>query len=93
MATKSVQVELSGITPLLMHRYPMEEIEAIDKKPPAEQAEIAAYRVPAGEHEGQLYVPGIALRQALVAGGTFSKGKGRASLQKVVSACVMVTPE
>jgi len=93
MATKSVRIELTGITPLLMHRYPMEEIEAIAKKTPAEQAEIAAYRVPAGEYAGQLYVPGIALRQALVAGGVFSKGKGRASLQKSVSACVMVMPE
>jgi hypothetical protein len=67
----------------------MEPIEALDKKPKEEQAELAAYRTPKGE----LYVPGVALQRALVGGATYSKGKGRASLQKPAAACLMVDPE
>jgi hypothetical protein len=71
-----------------MHRYPLEPVEGQDKLAPAEQAELAAYR-----HGGVLYVPGIALQRALVAAAAFSKGKGRATLQKPVAACLMVDPE
>src|SRR5262249_37918786 len=60
------------------------------KKTPAEQAEIAAYRIP---QSGNLYIPGVALQRAIVGGAAFSKGKGRATLQKPVAACVFVTPE
>jgi len=72
-----------------MHRFPEEPVEALEKKTPGEQAEIAAYRTP----DGLLYVPGIAVQRCLVAAATFSKGKGRASLQKIVAAGVFVTPE
>ncbi len=33
------------------------------------------------------------MQRALVRSATFSKGKGRATLQKIVAACVMVGPE
>ncbi len=89
MAIVQTDVTIKGITALLMHRFPLESIEAIDKKSMQEQAEIAAYRTV----DGELYIPGIAIQRALVAGATFSKGKGRASLQKVVAACVLVNPE
>lgn len=90
MATKRVQVSIKGKSPLLMHRFPLEPIEALEKKPPMEQAEIAAYRCP---DTGELYIPGIAIQRALIAGATFTKGKGRASLQKEVAASVFVSPE
>jgi hypothetical protein len=83
-------VELKGISPLLMHAYPLVPIEALEKKPPEEQAELAAYRDPDTKN---LYLPAIALQRALVNGATFSKGKGRSSLQKSVAACVFVTPD
>lgn len=89
MATKKVGVSIKGISALLMHRYPLVPIEALEKKPVEEQAELAAYRTP----DSQLYVPGIAIQRALVQGATFSKGKGRGSLQKIVCACVMIDPE
>jgi hypothetical protein len=66
----------------------MVPIEALEKKTGAEQAEIAAYRNPKGE----LYLPATALQRAVVAAAAFSKGKGRASLQKQVAACVMIDP-
>ena len=46
MATANVKVKIEGVAPLLMHRFPMEPIEAIEKKTPEEQAEISAYRIP-----------------------------------------------
>lgn len=82
-------VEIKGIYALLMHRFPMEEIEAIEKKTPEEQAEIFAYRMP----DEELYIPSVCLQRSLINSGGYSKGKGRASLTKTVAACVFVNPE
>lgn len=87
--TKQIEVTIKGKSPLMMHAYPMVPIEALEKKPPEEQAELSAYRDPKGE----LYIPGVGLQRALIAGATYSKGKGRASLQKAAAACFMVDPE
>ena len=46
MSIQKVQVVIAGITPLLMHRYPIDPIENIEKKTREEQAELAAYRMP-----------------------------------------------
>jgi len=86
---QTVRVEIEGVTALLMHQFPMQPIEALEKKPIGEQAKLAAYL---DEHE-ILYVPGIAIQRALIGGATYSKGKGRSSLQKNVAACVSVSPE
>jgi len=89
MSLQKVEVGIKGKSPLLMHRFPLEPIEALEKRTPDEQAEIAAYR-----HEsGELYIPGVAVQRALIGGAIYSKGKGRSSLQKTVAACVIVTPE
>jgi hypothetical protein len=90
MSINSASVTIKGTSGLLMHRFPLEPVEAIEKKTPAEQAEIAAYRHPTSN---ELYIPGGCLQRALVAGATFSKGKGRATLQKTAAACLAVTPE
>ncbi len=90
MAIQKVDVKLQGISPLLMHSFPMVPIEAVEKKTPEEQAELATYRDP---DSNDLYIPGINLQRAFVSGATYSKGKGRASLQKPTAACLQVTPE
>jgi len=90
MANNRVNVKIRGISPLLMHRFPLEPIQAIEKKSREEQAEIAAYRD--GETQ-ELYIPGVAIQRALIAAATYSKGKGRATLQKPVAACVFVDPD
>ena len=87
---KSVKVTIKGQTPLLMHAFPMEPIEAMEKKTKEEQAELAAYRDP--DTKG-LYVPGVAIQRGLIGAATYSKGKGRGSLQKAAAACLMVSPE
>lgn len=84
-----VTVKIKGTSALLMHRYPMEPIVALEKKPKEDQAELAAYRTAGGE----LYVPGVNLQRSFVGAATYSKGKGRASLQKPAAACLMVDPE
>jgi len=87
---KEIAVTITGTSALLMHRFPLEPVDAIEKKSPEEQAEIAAYRIP---DTGELYLPGTSLQRALVEGATYSKGKGRASLTKVAAACLFVSPE
>jgi hypothetical protein len=87
MAQK-VMVSIKGLPPgLLMHRFPLEQIVGLEKKPADEQAEYSCYR---NAETQELYIPGPALQQALVAAATYSKGKGRGSLQKVVAASVFV---
>ena len=87
---KQIKCIIKGETPLLMHRFPLEKIEALENKSIEEQAEIAAYR---DAETQELYVPGIAFQRALIAGAVFSKGKGRSSLQKSAAACLMIKPE
>jgi len=87
---KTAQVRIKGVTALLMHRFPLEPVEAIDKKSKEEQAKIAAYIDPETD---ELYIPGVAVQRMLVNAATYSKGKGRASLQKAAAACLMVSPE
>jgi len=73
-----------------MHQFPLVPIEALEKKTPQDQAEYAAYRDP--ETHG-LYVPGVAIQRTLIGAAMYSKGKGRASLQKQAAACLLVSPE
>jgi hypothetical protein len=86
---KTINVTIKGVYPLLMHRMPLVNINGLDKLPAEEQAEHAAYRMP----DGMLYIPGTNIQRAIISGATYSKGKSRASLQKPVAACVLVTPE
>ncbi len=90
MAVKIAQITIKGITPLLMHKYPLVPLEAIEKKTMQEQAEYAAYR---DEKTRKLYIPGLNVQRAFIAGATYSKGKGRATLQKPAAACFLVLPE
>lgn len=90
MATRTIKCKITGTSPLLMHRFPMEDIPAQEKRPREEQAEVAAYRDPDTE---ELYIPGVAFQRCLVSAAVYSKGKGRASLQKPVAACILVSPE
>lgn len=90
MSIQKVFVTIKGISPLIMHSYPLIPIEKLEMKSIEEQAELAAYRDPDTE---ELYIPGVNIQRALIAAAVYSKGKGRATLQKPVAACVLVTPE
>jgi hypothetical protein len=88
--TKTIRCEITGMSALLMHAFPMVPVEALEKKTPEEQAEHAVYRIPGSR---ELYIPAVAVQRALIAGAGFSKGKGRATLAKPVAACVIIDPE
>jgi len=88
MAKATVTIE--GTSALLMKKYPEIPIEGFEKKTPQEQAELSSYRIPGSK---ELYIPGVAIQRAIVNAATYSKGKGRASLQKTAAACIMVLPE
>ena len=90
MSIDVVDIKIKGTGGMLMNHHPVEPIEAIEKKTREEQAEYATYRIP---DSGELFIPGINVRAALIQGGKYSKGKGRATLSKTVAACVMVSPE
>lgn len=86
---KTIEVKIRGISPLLMHKFPLVAIEAIQKQTPEQQAEHAAYR----DDKKQLFVPGVNLQRALISSAAYSKGKGRASLQKQAAACILIQEE
>lgn len=89
---KKISVKIKGISGLLMHAFPMCPIEnpPIEKRSVEEQAELAAYRDP---DSGMLYIPGIAIQRSFIGAAAYSKGKGRASLQKQTAACLFVFPD
>lgn len=86
---KTIAVTVKSLSPLLMHSFPLVSIEALEKKPVEEQAELAAYRDP---ETRDLYVPATNVQRCFIAGATYSKGKGRGSLQKNAAACLLVGP-
>ena len=91
MSVKSIAVKITGTSPLLMHAYPMvEPPKGWEKFSPEEQAKVAEYRDP---DTNDCYIPGVAIQRSLVGAAAYSKGKGRASLQRPVAACVLVLPE
>lgn len=86
---KTITVKIEGISPLLMHAFPLVPIEAMEKRTAEEQAELAAYR----DGNRELFIPAVNLQRTLVSAAVYSKGKGRASLQKSAAACILVSPE
>lgn len=84
---RNIRCVITGLTPLLPHRYP--KMRDCGHKTPEEQAEACVYRDP----DGNLMVPAMNVRCALVAGGKYVKVPGVGTAAKLVAACVMVTPQ
>lgn len=91
---KKVEVELTGITPLLMNspKY-MHETEQIKsgttkKLKPEEEAERGAYRL----ESGNLYVPSTAVKGCMLNSAT-NKKSGKIALKPLVAGGVVVLPE
>lgn len=86
---KSLTVEIKGVSPLLMHASRGEQPEGFKNMSPEDQAEFAAYRNPRTK---ELFIPVDNLSRALISGASYSRGRGRASLQKEVAAGVFLSP-
>jgi hypothetical protein len=85
-----LKLTITGVAPLLMHAYSDAEEAGLKNAPPKEQAEAHTYRL----ESGNLCIPQSNFMRALMSGAAYSKGKGRASLQKVVAAAVwLAEPE
>jgi len=89
MSTESLDITIEGISPLLMHRFPLMPIDGIDKMKMEDQAEHAAYR---DQDTQQLFIPCEAMQRCLINAATYSKGKRSASLQKPAAACLIISP-
>jgi hypothetical protein len=96
---KSVEVRITGLSALLMHRFP--DILEDDgpnpvtvKRKKEEAAELAAYRMPTTDgSKGNLHIPAECMRQTLVNGAAYEKGKGRSTLAKFAAAAIFVSPD
>lgn len=94
MEEKIINVELTGVTPLLMHRFAgAEEVEnpkTKRKTTTTKENDVndTLYKLP----NGKLYQPSESIRQAMVeAGKAFKQGKSNRS--KVIASFVQVRPE
>jgi len=91
-----ITVTIEGLSPLLMNRFPTESIHQTVRPTPEEQAERAAYRDPVS---GELYLPAIALRQAMIEGAalldvkSLVNAKSIRHLQDTVAGMLMIEPE
>ena len=84
---KKLTVKIVGATPLLMHAYRGTEPSELRNSTPQEQAEYHVYR---DNKTQELYIPVENIQRALISGAAYSKGKGRASLQKSVAAGLLI---
>lgn len=101
MATRLVDVEITGTTALLMHRFgEAAEIDGpndtgtrpinITHGTPRDEAERVAYR----RSDGTLYIPGAAIARLLrEAGGAHKQRGSRRSVKYLVPAAVLVTDD
>lgn len=92
-----VEVRIKGVSPLLMSRFTSDGGDGapkpmVNKRDEVEAAESRAYRIVGGKTDSNLYVPAECLRQALVNGAAYEKGRGRSSLSKFAAATIFVEP-
>ena len=95
--TRTVTVELTGKTPILMNnpRSMMFEEEAkgsvvstTKKRDPVAEAETRAYRM----KDGTLYIPAEAIKGCLVNAASYKKF-GKYSAKPIVAGCVQILPQ
>ena len=93
---KRVAVEIEGIKPLLMHRFPEEEHgvnRGMGQKQkvydPQKEAEKTLYK----DGNGKIYQPSIHLLLCLVKAGTQHVFKGKQSYKDIIKSCVEISPD
>lgn len=90
-----VDVTIKGISPLLQHRFLMEETEetklVTGEKDYSQDAEKAVYR----DSKGNIFQPGTHIEGALIKAGTDFKIKGRGTktFKELMKSSVFVDPE
>lgn len=97
---KKIEVQIAGVTPLLMHRFSEEDqaqvqsgtSHAVTRPTPEIAAERAVYRMGGNGLGGNLYIPARALLAAIRRASRLHK-IGRRSAASIVAASVFVQPE
>lgn len=91
-----VEVEIQGVTPLLMSKFNGEDLisSSRDKNAtPREEADRSAYKL----EDGTLYLPGTMIFSSIISAGVFSKlGKNKVTTMKtslIPAGITMVTTE
>lgn len=91
---KTINVEIKGVTPLLMNS-PASMLEnekptklSTEKYDPKREAEIRAYKL----KNGNLYIPGTAIMGSLIGAASWKKA-GKHALKPIIAASVRITPE
>lgn len=91
MSIQRVEATIKGLAPgILQHAFLLTPIPAFEKKSVEFQAEAVTHRDPETK---MLCVPANAIYRGMCNAAAFSKGKGRSSLKKLMTACLAVTPE
>lgn len=91
---KTINVEITGIAPLLQNRFPMEEhghnISKATKKVyvPEDEAKKCLYI-----KDGQIYQPAEHIFQSMIRAATDFKFSGKKTFKDVVTSCIAVEPE
>lgn len=99
---KTVEVEITGKSPILLHRFSEEAEREVqentrrstrsskDEETPREKAEKAAYRL----KDGRLYFPGVGIQRSFIEAARYFKEKGaRGSLKFIAAAAFLVRDE
>lgn len=93
---KVVEVEISGISPLLQHRYPLEDSEqeskAKNKKQNEDDIEKSLYRLP----DGTIYQPSTHFISSMKkAGAKFQiSGQGKTTYKNIIgSGAIIISPD
>lgn len=92
---KVIEVTIKGISPLLQHRYPIEEHGHEEKKTkkkvyvPEEEAETSCYR----GSDGFIYQPSEHIFGALIKAATGFTFQGKKTYKDVIKGGVIIDPE
>jgi len=85
---KDIKVQITGISPLMMHRY--SDVPNAEKHTKEVAATFAAYK----SNEGQLFVPASAIHRSMTLAAKRSKAEGQRgeSLERLVQSSITITP-
>lgn len=92
---KRIEVEITGIAPLLQHRFPVEEHgenKSKSKKKvyvPKDEAEKALYR----NAKGEIYQPSEHIYQSMIRAAVDFKFEGKKTYKDVITSGIVVSPE
>jgi hypothetical protein len=90
---KTVKFTIKGISPLLFHKFNIEEVSNKSKtKSGTAGNNPEEWRTTAIAHGKQLYIPGYYLFSCLSEGGSYVK-EGRGSIKKKLMGCLLVNTE